>query len=222
MRARDIMTTKVITIDACANVSHAIRLMIDNHISGLPVADEFGRICGMVTEGDLLARCENDTPSRIRDDSEQPVCDIRQYIKINAWRISDVMTPNIVAVTPDAPVSIIAKLMAAHNIKRVLVLDQGHLTGLVSRRDLLRVITSRKPDIVATGDDALKLAVATRLKTELGLAGDRIDVAVRNSQISITGNIDSELQRQAIKVLIEHINGTNGFIDGLHVAPRTA
>ncbi len=216
------MTTNVITIDVSANVSHAIRLMIDNRISGLPVVDEFGCVCGMVTEGDLLARCENVPSSRVPDDPELPVCDVRQYIKINAWRIGDVMTPNIVAVTPDAPVSIVAKLMAVHNIKRILVLAHGHLVGLVSRHDLLRAIASTKPDIVATGDDALRLAIATRLKAELGLADDRIDVAVRNSQVSITGNIDSELQRQAVRVLIERINGTNGFVDGLHVASKTA
>lgn len=220
MLARDIMTAKVITIDASASISHAIRLMIDNRVSGLPVVDDQGGVCGLVTEGDLLGRCEINSLPPIAENTGDS--GIRHYIKNRAWRIADIMTPNIVAVSPDTPISIIARLMAAHNIKRVLVLEQGHLIGLVSRRDLLIGLAEIKPDIIACGDDALRLAVATRLKSELGLDDHRINVAVRNARVSLTGTIDSELQRQAIKVLIDRISGTSGLVDHLQVASQNA
>jgi CBS domain-containing protein len=220
MLARDVMTTRVITIDASASIGRAIRLMIDNQVSGLPVMDDQGRVCGVITEGDLLGRCEIDSLPPISETLTDS--GIHNYIRNKAWRIADIMTPNIVAVSPDTPVSIVAKLMAAHNIKRILVLDHGHLIGLVSRHDLLIALTETRPDIIASGDEALRLAIATRLKSELGLNNDRISVAVQNAQVSITGTIDSELQRQAIKVLVERISGTSGLVDGLQVASQTA
>ncbi|NLS20420.1 CBS domain-containing protein [Rhizobium sp. P40RR-XXII] len=170
--------------------------------------------------GDLLGRCEINSVPPITEGLAD--CGIRNYIKNRAWRVADIMTPNLVAVSPDTPVSIVAKLMAAHNIKRVLVLDQSHLIGLVSRRDLLIALVETKPDVIASGDDALRLAIATRLKSELGLDNHRINVAVRNARVSLTGTIDSELQRQAIKVLVERIRGTSGLVDGLQIASQNA
>ncbi|MFT3999197.1 MAG: CBS domain-containing protein [Rhizobium sp.] len=219
MQARDIMTTKIVSIDDCANVRHAIRLMIENEISGLPVLDRLGRVCGMLTEGDLLSRCEIGSLQQSCADIGKGEDALLNYIRSKAWRVGDVMTPNIIAVTPDTPLPTIAKLLASHSIKRVLVLDEGRLVGLVSRRDLLRAIADMTPDAIAPGDDALKLAVTTRLRTELGLGTERINVAVHNARVRLTGSIDSELQRQAIRVLVERIGSTYGYIDEMHVAP---
>ena len=220
MLARDIMTTKVITIDSGASISHAIRLMIDNHVSGLPVIDDSGGVCGVITEGDLLGRCEINSLPPISENSADG--GIRNYIKNGAWQVADIMTPNIVAVSPDTPISIVAKLMAAHNIRRIFVLDQGRLTGIVSRRDLLTAIAETRPDIIASGDDSLRLAIATRLKSDLGLDGDRITVAVQDARVSLKGTIESELQRQAIKVLVERVSGTRALTEGLRVLPQNA
>ena len=222
MQAKDIMTKKIISIDGCASIRHAIQLMLENEISGLPVLDQLGGVCGMLTEGDLLARCEIDSLSQSCAEVAKVDGTLLNYIKSKAWRVSDVMTPNIIAVTPDTPISIAAKLMASHRIKRVLVLDNGELVGLISRRDLLRAIAYVPPDTIAPGDEALKLAVITRLRTELGLTSHQVQIAVHNARVCITGNIDSELQRQAIRVLIERISGTCGYVDELHLAPQIA
>lgn len=222
MQAQDIMTTKIISIDDCANVRHAVRLMLDNEISGLPVLDQLGHVCGMLTEGDLLARCEIGSMQQSCADIGKASGALLDYIRSKAWRVGDIMTPNIIAVTPDTPIPVIAKLMASHGIKRVLVIDKGRLVGLVSRRDLLRAIIEAKRDVIAPGDEALKLAVTTRLRTELGLHAEQIEVAVHDARVCVTGNIDSDLQRQAIRVLIEGIASTRGYIDELHLTPRNA
>lgn len=222
MRAQDIMTTTIISIDDCANVRHAMRLMIENEISGLPVLDQLGRVCGVLTEGDLLARCEIGSLQQSCADIGKADGALLNYIRSKAWRVGDIMTPNIIAVTPDTPISTIAKLLASHGIRRVLVLDEGRLVGLVSRRDLLRAIADVAPDRIASGDAALRLAIQTRLRNELGLDGKRIEVDVHDTQVRVSGDIDSELQRQAIRVLVELVGGTCSYIDELRLAPQIA
>ncbi|MFJ6324768.1 MULTISPECIES: CBS domain-containing protein [unclassified Rhizobium] len=222
MQTKDIMTKKIISIDRDANIRHAIQLMLENGISGLPVVDQLQGVCGVVTEGDLLMRCEISSLSQSCADVTRADGALLTYIKSKAWRVGDVMTPNIIAVTPDTPISTVAELMATHRIKRVLVLDEGALVGLVSRREVLRAIASIPADKIAPGDEAIRLAVRTRLRTELGLAGDRICVSVRDAQVRLTGNVVSDLQRHAIRVLVERITGTRGYVDELQLAPQIA
>ena len=69
--------------------------------------------------------------------------------------------------------------------------------------------------MVAGGDDAFRLAIVTRLRSDLGLESENIEVTVRNAQVSIKGAIQSELQRRATKVFVEGVRGINGYVDGM-------
>jgi CBS domain-containing protein len=115
--ARDIMTREVVTIDADMLVEDAAKLLAFHNISGMPVEDPDGKVCGVVSEADVIGH-------------------------IGAT-VSDVMTPEVISVDETATVEQIATLMAQHRIKRVPVMNSGSLLGMVSRSDIVRAIAAR-------------------------------------------------------------------------------
>lgn len=139
MQAKDVMTTAVATIGAGATVREAARLMIERGVSALPVRDEQGRVVGMVSEGDLVRRRELGTETAgswwllaLERGAAQ------DYVKTHATAVRDVMTRPAVGVRPTASLREIAKLMEQRRIKRVVVLEDGRLAGIVTRADLVR------------------------------------------------------------------------------------
>ncbi|HEX8731020.1 MAG TPA: CBS domain-containing protein [Ktedonobacterales bacterium] len=117
MRARDIMTHQVITISPRASIHDAARLLSERRISGAPVIDEAGRMIGIVTEADLLAK-EGKT-------------------------VDEIMTLRVVAVQEDASVETIAQILTSNRYKRLPVVRDDRLVGIVSRSDIVRMMASR-------------------------------------------------------------------------------
>jgi CBS domain-containing protein len=139
MRAKDVMTRRVAAIGPGATVREAARLMIERDVSGLPVVEEDGRVIGMVTEGDLVRRRELDTEPEgawwlvaLADGAA------RDYRKAHAMSVRDVMSRPVFGVRPGATLRQVAKLMHERGIKRVPVLEDRRLVGIVSRADLVR------------------------------------------------------------------------------------
>ncbi|MBB2767161.1 UNVERIFIED_ORG: CBS domain-containing protein [Rhizobium esperanzae] len=164
------MTTTVVSISPDVSVRHAVAMMLQNHVSGLPVVDGHGRVCGMVTEGDLLLRREvRSAPRPARAPELISQIDLERYIG--------------------------------------------------SRRDILRVIAEAPTTILPRGDEAIRLAVRTRLRSDLGLTPQRVHVSVRNGQVTVDGQVESELKRRAIRVLVEGLGGIAGYKDCLLVSP---
>ncbi|MFA0735661.1 MAG: hypothetical protein OGMRLDGQ_002161 [Candidatus Fervidibacter sp.] len=117
--AKDIMTTKVVTVKPSTSIEDAARLLVRRKISGVPVVDEKDKtkVVGILTEADLLA-----APS-------------------GAKTVADVMKKRVVSVSPDTSVDEIAEILVKKKIKRVPVIDAGKLVGIVSRIDVLRAIS---------------------------------------------------------------------------------
>ena len=114
----DVMKTEVITISANVIVEEAIRSLVKNHISGMPVVDEEEHLVGIVTEFQLL--------------------EALFYPEITAKLVRDVMTKDVLTVAPTTLLSVAASLMVVHRIRRLPVVDNGKIVGIVARRDLLR------------------------------------------------------------------------------------
>jgi CBS domain-containing protein len=145
MRARDVMVRAVVTASPDTTVEELARLMINLRISGVPVMDKNGRLVGMVTEGDLLRRVETGTERRLPSWSEPFSSNslmAAEYVKSHAKRLADIMTREVVSVDEMATLADIADLLEANRIKRVPVVDDGKIVGIVSRADLLKVLAS--------------------------------------------------------------------------------
>ncbi|CDZ35828.1 CBS domain-containing protein [Neorhizobium galegae] len=210
MLAKDLMTTRVVHVSPGASLKHAIRMLIDNDISGLPVIDDQRALCGMITEGDILKRHEFNLAPKAAPDTHDPAF-FENYVKAHGLKVEDCMSRKVVSVAPGASVAEIVALMRLHAVKRIPVLDNGVLAGIVSRRDILKIEIAT-PDVVARGDEALRLAVATRLLAELGLGKDRLEVKVRDSVVEIIGEIGSDVEQEAIRILTASIAGVGGVV----------
>ena len=138
MNAGDIMTSKVVTVRPDTNVSTLARLLLDHKISALPVIDNEDRVIGMVSEGDLLGRPSKRSPRGwwLRLFNDEAVC-LEELATARHLTAQDVMARHVVSVSDQAPIDLVATLMHRRRLKRVPVLRDGKLVGIVSRADLL-------------------------------------------------------------------------------------
>ena len=148
MKAKDIMTTPVVTIEPDTTVREIAALLLERRISGVPVV-EAGRLVGLVSEGDLLHRHEigtdRDRPTRswwlsLIDGDPCPA----EYVKSHARRARDIMTRDVISVAEDAPIAEIATVLETHRIKRVPVLRGEQLVGVVSRANLVQALAAHR------------------------------------------------------------------------------
>lgn len=219
MQARDIMTTNVVSISPVVSVRHAVAMMLQNHVSGLPVVDDHDRICGMVTEGDLLLRREVRFSPRPRGAG----ADIRDRPRTLHWQQRMVCGGCHVPGRHRRPARQrslrYCRKLAGAPYQAAADRRRERLVGIVSRRDILRVIAEAPTNVLPRGDEAITLAARTRLRSDLGLTPQKVQVSVRNGQVTVDGHVESELKRRAIKVLIEGLGGIAGYKDCLLVSP---
>lgn len=218
MKARDIMSSEPVTVRPEHGIRHAAQIMIDRDVSGLPVTDDEGRLVGMLTEGDLLSRAElgRDLPGAGPLDVEQRA---RALIKARSWKVGDVMTRDVATVEADAPVASVVARLVDRGVKRLPVVENGRLAGIVSRRDLLKLVVARRRENVPRGDEAMARGIMARLGEEPGLAGSRIEAEISEGVVRLRGTVALAVQRDAARVIAESVPGVIGVTDELVVAP---
>jgi CBS domain-containing protein len=217
MRAMDVMTTHVITVGPDASVQDLAMLLSERGISGVPVIDAGNQLIGIVSEGDLLHRTETGTERRTERrrsrwlDSLASDRDLaREYVKSHGSKVRDLMTRDVVTVSDTAELADIANLLETKRIKRVPVLRDGKLVGIVSRANLVRAIAAIPPrEPVSEGDDR---SLRTKLLAELsGQEWTKVwaaDIIVRDKVVHLWFSEDQpEEERHAVRVAAENIAG---------------
>jgi CBS domain-containing protein len=220
MKAADVMTRQVITVEADAPITKAVRLMLQNRISGLPVVDSMGKLVGIVTEGDFLRRTETGTEKRRPRWHEfllGPGRLASEYARAHARRVEEVMTADVATVTEDTRVDEIVRLMEQRHVKRVPVVQDGKIVGIVSRANLLRALAGLMAEIPpATVDDtALRERILADLDKQQWAPRAGIDVTVRNGVVELWGAILDERERLALCVAAENVPGVKAVQDHL-------
>lgn len=212
MKAADIMTRQVITIDPDSTVADAAKSMLDNRISGLPVCDGAGHLIGVISEGDLLHRTETGTVRRaswwlamLAGASTQAA----DYTKSHGHTVRDAMTDKVIAVGEDAPIDEVVRLLETHRIKRVPVVRDGKLVGIISRANLLRLLASIAPDVApaTTDDSTLRARILDTLRREPWAPDVADSVVVRNGVVHLWGSVRTGAQRDALRVAAENVPG---------------
>lgn len=206
MLAKDVMTTAILTVTPETDVGEIARTMLDAHISAIPVIGEDGSLLGIVSEGDLMHRVEAETrrrPSwwlRLLATPEEPA---ERYLREFGRLARDVMTKEVITVAPDTPLTEIAAMLEKYHIKRVPVMDDGKLVGIVSRANLLRgVATWQKPSGVRVEDSALRALLLKALE-EAELPMHLVNVTVTDGAVELWGVVDSALQIEAARAAAE-------------------
>jgi CBS domain-containing protein len=212
MKAKDVMTPNVISIAPDASVLEALRLMLQHQISGLPVVDRNGDLVGIVTEGDFLRRTETGTERkrpRWLEFLVGPGTLARDYVRSHARRVEEVMTSEVETVSEEAQLGDIVNLMEKRRIKRVPVLRDGRLAGIVSRANLLRALASVAAEIgpALESDEAIRDRVRAELDRQSFGPGHLIDVVVRNGIVELWGTVVDAAQRDAARVAAETVPG---------------
>ncbi len=220
MKVRDVMTQPVVSVDSEAPISLAIRLMLQQKISGLPVVDTCGNLVGVVTEGDFLRRAETQTEQhqpRWLEFLMGPGPLARDYVKAHGRKVSEVMSRNVKTVDEATQLKDVVALMERHHIKRVPVLRGKKLVGIVTRANLLRALVSymHPASGSATGDAAIREAILRELGNETWAPVATVDAIVRQGIVTLSGFVLDERQREAVKVLVGNVPGVKAVHDDL-------
>lgn len=213
MKARDVMTQPVLWVAPEASVREVAALMLERRISGVPVADAAGRVLGVVSEGDFLRRPEigTDLPgSRWLRLFTSPDERARDYIKTHGRTAADVMTTPAVTVAADAPLALVARLMIAHGVKRLPVLEDDRLIGIVTRLDLLRAVYRHPQPAHSASDGEIRSAVIAILENEDWAAGAIVEVQVTQGRVQLWGSVESDRQREALLLAARSLPGVSG------------
>jgi CBS domain-containing protein len=214
------MTQHPLTVSPDASVMHAVQLMLRRRISGLPVVDDTGALVGLLTEGDLLRRVELGTQKRRPRWVEFLVGSGRlasEYVNACGRRVHEVMSFPVHTVSEDTPLTDVVKIMETKQVKRLPVVHNGRLVGILSRANLLRALVSIARDAKPTA--LADTAIRQRLLEELGKQSwapvTLIDVIVRNGIVHLWGSLTDERQRQGIRVVAENTPGVKRVEDHL-------
>ena len=226
MQAKDIMTTNVATVRPDTSVEAISKLMLARNVSGVPVVDDNGAIVGIVTEGDLMLRKEVSGDARphtswwLRLISDSKT-DAMAYIKSHGSRADEVMTRDVTVVKEDTPVGDIARILAEKHIKRVPVMRDGKLVGIVSRINLLRGLASRDEGTATpTVDDrAIKDAILKEVNAQGWITHGSLNVIVTGGVVELWGWVDSREEHHALKLLAEGVKGVKSVEDHLGSIP---
>jgi CBS domain-containing protein len=212
MNASEIMTGTVITGGPDSTVVQAAELMTRHRISAIPVLDNKGGIVGIVSEGDLMRRVEgakDQTRSwwlSLFSDSETGA---RGFVQERGQHLKDIMTTQVTTVTPDTPVGEIARLLGKKHIKRVPVVEDGKLVGIVSRANLLHALAAQPVVHIRSeaGEDEKRDIVIGALAQVPGLDPVHLNVVVSDNRVDVWGIVDSDAEEAAAKVALEAVEG---------------
>jgi CBS domain-containing protein len=141
MSIEEVMTARVITVRPETSVQEAARLMSTNHVSGLPVVDANERVVGMISDGDLILRQRRPKIKpwwRLFFENAEQLA--RDYRKIVGQTVADVMTQPALVINPAFSIETAAAIMDNRQIRRLPVVRDGRLVGIVSRADLIRAL----------------------------------------------------------------------------------
>jgi len=220
VKAADLMTSFVVTVRADATIEHAAQLMLQYRISGLPVTDGDGAVLGIVTESDLLRRAETGTEKRHARWASLLIGPGRlaqEYVRTHGRKVAEVMTDRVFTVTPETPLGDLVALMETKHVKRVPVVDQGRLVGIVSRADVMATLVgllSEKPAGAET-DAEIREQILDEIARQPWGPRDGIDVVVTNGVVVLKGVILDERKRAALRGAAENVPGVKAVHDRL-------
>jgi CBS domain-containing protein len=218
MKARDVMTTNVLTVSQDASVLEAVRLMLQRKISGLPVVDASGALVGIVSEGDFLRRSELGTQRRHPRWIEFFLGAGRladEYVHASGRKVREVMTQDVYSVTDETPLEEVVALMERRHIKRVPVLSGSTIAGIITRSNLLRALAGFAHDSfpMSADDNAIRLKLIGEMKKQPWAPLSVTDIDVCDGTVKLSGVVLDDRQRVALRVAAENIPGVKKVED---------
>jgi CBS domain-containing protein len=219
MKVADVMTRGVISIAASDTLRKAAELMLRYDLSGFPVLDH-GKLVGIITEGDFLRRAETGTEQNRSRWLELFVAPERlagEYTRSHARQVAEVMTRNPVTIDEDASLGEAVQLMEKHRIKRLPVVKDEAVVGILSRRNLVHafVVATPKNPPAPLSDKAIRMQLAAELDRQPWVGHGAVEATVKKGVVVLEGAVRDERQREALRVAAENIPGVTQVVDRL-------
>ena len=208
LTAKSIMSAPVVTIRPATPVRDAVRIMLDRHISGLPVVDDEGRLVGIVTEADLL-------PKEAQPPVSEPLLGwfgrslwlerlVTGHRKVEGRTVGEVMTHNVVTAEEETPVHVVASRMMRYGVNRLPIVRAGQVVGIVTRADVLKVFLR--------GDELLERE-GRRLLDDFLVYGEEVGLSVDRGVFVLHGVLGSTGRRQALLRRLWNVDGVVAIDD---------
>jgi CBS domain-containing protein len=219
MKASDVMVSQVITVGPDTTVHEIANILLSNRISAVPVVDDLGALIGIVSEGDLIHRVEAGSERhhswwlRLMGDRGALAHD---FLKSHAVKAADVMTKGVITASPDLPLGELASLLEKCRIKRVPIVENGKLVGIVSRANLLQALAALRRDIPVEPrpeDSVLRERVLSEIRSKLWASASQINVIVHNGVVELWGGVDAKDEKDALRVAAELTPGVRTVAD---------
>jgi CBS domain-containing protein len=212
MNAVDVMVRDVVTISPDADVAEAAKLLIEHDISALPVVDDDGSVIGMISEADLLRREE------IGAEKQRPwwleaimpgTALAADFAKSHGQRVSEVMSSDVISATEETSLAEIAAILERNRIKRVPIIENGKLVGIVSRANLVQALASSavRADGSTASDRSIRLELLSRLADQTWTDFGSRNVILTDGVVHLWGLVGSEEERRALVALAEDVPG---------------
>lgn len=211
MQAKDVMSDGVLSVGADASVLEAAKLLINCRVSAMPVVNEDGTLAGIVSEADVIG----DPRDYVGQDGVPP------------RRVAEVMTRDVITAPEDMPLDQLAGLMKARNTKRIPILKDGAVVGVVSRVDVLRGLVSLSRDggeATATlrRDKDLRRKVYAACQGRSWSQARQVDVVVSGGVAHLWGVAPTDLVRKAYRAAAENVPGVESVQVHMHVVAPPA
>jgi len=227
MQVKELMSRNLVVVPPETPVAAIADLLAARGISAVPVVDAEGRLVGIVTEGDLIHRLADAATPRgplnwFLDLFRDPTPMVQRFAKAHGATAREVMTKDLVTVGEAATAEEIAALMQRHGIRRVPVVQEGRLVGLVSRADLLRAALRRQaaPSGPAPAEDREILrAVIAAMRAQPWTDTFWVYPDVSGGVVTLYGFARSDTMREGLRVLVREIPGVRSVVDKLEPMP---
>lgn len=224
MRAQDVMTTNVVSVKPETDVKDVALLLLENRVSAVPVIDNGNKLIGMLSEGDLIRRVADES---VHSNSSwlEAVFSTRnlaaEFTKIHAKQAKDVMTAEVISVNQDVDISEIASLLAKHHVKRVPVIDNGQVVGIVSRANLLQGLAVGGNSATLTPsstDSSIRDQIIAGLR-EAGISDVWVNVIVEAGKVQLWGLVETDEERKAAYIAADKTLGVTSVETHLGLIP---
>ena len=204
MNVADVMTRDVVTVAADASLKETARIMLENKLSGLPVVDDSGRLLGIVSESDFVMKEAGVPRRRLLDVLFGRGDDALQ----SAESAGELMSTEIVTVEADATLRMAARLMVKEEVKRMPVVSDGTLVGIVSRADVMRAFARADAEITAEIDGLLERRL-------LPVPPGAVTPLVEDGRVTLTGTVEAKSDADVLVDLVRRIDGVISKVNEL-------
>jgi CBS domain-containing protein len=219
MKVQDVMTPAVVTVGPDTPFKEVVETLLTSSVSGVPVVDEKDTLIGMVTEADLLPK--EAYGDRRRKKALSLVADVllgRESVWIEKAKglvAGDVMSRSVVTVTPEENVRVAARRMIEEGVKRLPVVSDGRLVGIVSRPDLLSVFSRR--------DDSLAASIRALVRRCMYVEPDYlVEVSASEGVVTLEGIVRFQSDVDVLAAIVGAADGVVGVDNKLRYREKDA